>query len=243
MEKFLMTTSWDDGHPLDFRVAGMLARFGLTGTFYVPRTGQREVMNTSQILELSSTFEIGSHTLEHLVIDRLSDSAATAQLSGSREWIEQLTGKSCQVFCFPGGKFRSRQLRLVRQAGYKGARTVELLSTASPKCIDGLCLMPTTVQVFPHTPYAYARNTLKRFSTSFVSTVPRSLPSRDWFVLAKYLLMQTVKRGGGFHLWGHSWEIEAESQWRQLEEIFSLMKSCKERLRSVTNGELGAYAS
>src|SRR4029077_2605421 len=130
---FVMTTSWDDGHPLDMRVAEMLAKRGLTGTFYVPRSNQKPVMDRSQILELSKSFEIGAHTLEHVRIDRLSDAEARLQLSGSREWIEELTGQSCRLFCFPGGKFRNRQLPLVRQAGYQAARTVELLSAASPR--------------------------------------------------------------------------------------------------------------
>src|SRR5688500_11915407 len=32
----IVTTSWDDGHPLDIRLAEMLARHGVAGTFYVP---------------------------------------------------------------------------------------------------------------------------------------------------------------------------------------------------------------
>ena len=37
-----ITTSWDDGHPLDFRVAELLAKYGLPGTFDAarPNTGR-----------------------------------------------------------------------------------------------------------------------------------------------------------------------------------------------------------
>ena len=35
-----ITTSWDDGHPLDLRVAELLAKYGLQGTFYVPMTAE-----------------------------------------------------------------------------------------------------------------------------------------------------------------------------------------------------------
>jgi hypothetical protein len=31
--KLLLTTSWDGGHPLDFRIAEMLERYGLKGNF------------------------------------------------------------------------------------------------------------------------------------------------------------------------------------------------------------------
>jgi peptidoglycan-N-acetylglucosamine deacetylase len=239
---FLMTTSWDDGHPLDLRLAELLAEYGLAGTFYVSRTGQRPVMSASQIRELSAKFEIGGHTLDHVMIDRLSDSEANAQLAGSREWIEQLTGKSCRAFCFPGGKFRNRQLPLVRQAGYQAARTVELLSTASPRRIDGLCLIPTTVQVFPHGPYAYATNALKRLSISAIRWPRKSALSRDWPALAMDLFLRTVESGEVFHLWGHSWEIEEQGQWENLEMFLMTMCRWRAEVRGVTNSELCRYA-
>ncbi len=239
---FLVTTSWDDGHPLDLRVAELLAKYGLPGTFYVPRASQRPVMNNSQIRGLSQSFEIGAHTLEHVMIDRLSDREASLQLSGSREWIEGVTGKSCQAFCFPGGRFRSRQLPLVRQAGYQAVRTVELLSTANPRRIGGLCVIPTTVQVFPHSPYAYARNALKRFSAPGLAWPHRSLLSRNWAALAKEFFLRTLERGGVFHLWGHSWEIEEQGEWENLENVLMTMSRCREELKGVTNSELCAYA-
>ncbi len=237
-KKFLVTTSWDDGHPLDERIAELLSKYGLPGTFYVPRSGQRDVLSPSAARALSKSFELGGHTLEHLPIDRLSDEETRAQLSSSREWVEQLTGKSCRVFCFPGGKFRSRQLRFVRQAGYKAARTVELLSTATPRRIDGLFLISTTVQVFPHSPYAYARNTLKRFSPAALRWPRGSFLSRDWAALARDLLSQAFHRGGVFHIWGHSWEIEEQGQWDKLEEFLKILSSQREKWKGVTNGEL-----
>jgi hypothetical protein len=30
---FVMTTSWDDGHPLDLQIAQLLSKSGLAGTF------------------------------------------------------------------------------------------------------------------------------------------------------------------------------------------------------------------
>lgn len=237
-----ITTSWDDGHPLDLRVAELLTRHGLTGTFYVPRSSQRPVMNSSQVRELSKTFEIGAHTLEHIAIDKLPDAKALAQLSGSREWLEQLTGSPCRVFCFPGGKFRSRQLPLVRLAGYEAVRTVELLSTANPRRIDGLCIIPTTVQAFPHAASVYALNTLKRFSASAAFRLGSELLSHDWARLARILLLQTRDRGGVFHLWGHSWEIEEQGQWDNLESLLMTIGQWREAMQSVTNSELCAYA-
>ena len=39
-----MTTSWDDGHPLDYRIAEMLQEYGLRGTFYIPKQASTGTM-------------------------------------------------------------------------------------------------------------------------------------------------------------------------------------------------------
>jgi peptidoglycan/xylan/chitin deacetylase (PgdA/CDA1 family) len=241
--KFLMTTSWDDGHPLDFRIAELLAKYGLTGTFYVPRASQKQVMTAAQVRELSGAFEIGAHTLDHVRIDRVPDAEASRQMLGSRQWIEEVTAKSCEIFCFPGGKFRDRQLRLVREAGFRAARTVELLSVAESSYVRGLWIIPTTVQAFPHGAYAYARNAARRFSFSHFVSLPAAIRSRGWVTLAREMLARIAVHGGVFHLWGHSWEIEEESQWENLEAFLETMGSRREKWQGVTNSELCQYAA
>ena len=66
----LITTSWDDGHPLDFRVAEMLSRHNLRGTFYVPRTADNATMSAAEVRELGASFELGAHTLAHVDLTR-----------------------------------------------------------------------------------------------------------------------------------------------------------------------------
>ena len=39
-----LTTSWDDGDALDARLADLLARYGVPGTFYVPRNCEGRVL-------------------------------------------------------------------------------------------------------------------------------------------------------------------------------------------------------
>ena len=68
-----VTTSWDDGHPMDVRLAALLEKHGVLGTFYVPvRYNQFPVMNGDQIRALRSMgMEIGSHTVTHPKLTRL----------------------------------------------------------------------------------------------------------------------------------------------------------------------------
>ena len=68
MPPFDIVTSWDDGHPLDLRIAELLTRFGLTGTFYIARDYLDERITEAQIKALSCQHEIGAHTLTHPVL-------------------------------------------------------------------------------------------------------------------------------------------------------------------------------
>ncbi|MGH7837447.1 MAG: polysaccharide deacetylase family protein, partial [Candidatus Binataceae bacterium] len=62
-----MTTSWDDGHPLDLRVAELLAAHGVRGTFYVPvRASADSLMKPADLRRLRNLgMEIGAHTVSH----------------------------------------------------------------------------------------------------------------------------------------------------------------------------------
>lgn len=235
----LVTTSWDDGHPLDLRLAAMLAKHGVAATFYIPRKSAQPVMDKKQIVTLGQAFEIGAHTLDHTCLDHVSDREAAEQLAGSRRWIEDVTSQSCRLFCFPGGKYKNRQLPLVSQAGFLAARTVEFLSLLPPVRRADLLLIPTSVQAFPHRPAAHARNALKRRAIRpFCSG---DLPhSRDWVALAKRLFLRALRDGGVFHLWGHSWEIEQRGLWQHLAELLAFIGQHRPHLRFVTNGELCA---
>jgi peptidoglycan/xylan/chitin deacetylase (PgdA/CDA1 family) len=159
-----ITTSWDDGHPLDLRIAEMLHRHGLPGTFYIPKSIPSGVMSDAQIRELSQSFEIGGHTLDHVFLPTVPDAQAQIQIVGCRKWVENVTGVRCDMFCPPAGKFTRTHAEMIRRAGFLGLRSVELLSTRPPRFIDGLMHVPTTLQAFPHPRYIYVKNAIKRQS-------------------------------------------------------------------------------
>ena len=238
-----LTTSWDDGHPLDFRIAEMLERYGLTGTFYVPRRAETTVMSTAQIQELSRRFEIGAHTLDHVQLHNIAYTEARRQLGGSRLWIEEVTGQECRTFCFPGGKFRLSQLPLLREAGFGAARTVEMLSLACPQRRQGVALLATTIQAHPNSLFTYLGNSAKRWRGKNLWLLRFHHWRKDWASTAIALLNCARREGGVFHLWGHSWEIEEGGQWGPLERVLSAMGECKEEARCVTNAELCANGS
>lgn len=233
-----ITTSWDDGHPLDLRVAELLSKYGLRGTFYIPMIAENETMPAAQIRELSLTFEIGAHTLHHAVLTEATEQKAWQEIADSKSWLEDNTGRPCVMFCPPKGKYSGRHLAMAKEAGYVGVRSVELLSLAFPRLKSGIMLLPTTVHAYPHGVIAFARNTIKRGAFENFWRFVAHGRSTDWPSLARFMLQRTLKCGGVFHLWGHSWELQETGQWQRLDEALRCMSEFAIQAPSLTNGQI-----
>ena len=238
MSQAYITTSWDDGHPSDLRLVEMLARHGLTGTFYIPRAISTGVMQDSDIRMLSSNFEIGAHTLNHVFLADADDETARAEIAGSKTWVQDITSRECPMFCPPGGKYKSRHLKMFRDAGYTAIRTVEFLSLDLPRPRDGVLQMPTTLQAFPHPAVNYLKNLTKRGAASNFWLYARHGRSRNWITLARRLLARTLRVGGVFHLWGHSWELDQAGLWPCLEDVLKMLGEVRAQAPCLTNGQL-----
>jgi hypothetical protein len=219
----LLTTSWDDGHPLDMRVAERLAAHELPGTFYVPKQPGFPVIGPTDIRALQDMgFEIGAHTLNHGTITDCGEEAAREQIKGSRAWVESVTGRSCAMFCFPKGRFGLRDLNLAAEAGFFGVRGVEYLSTEWPRQTAGIWVMATTVQTVRQTRMRMARNLVSRYRwRRLILRLPEILHAKEWVRVGLRIAKEVRDQGGVFHLWGHSWEIESNDSWKDLEYVFS----------------------
>lgn len=233
-----VTTSWDDGYPLDFRVAELLDQYGVSGTFYVPLHSQMPVMTPGQIQELARRFDIGGHTINHVQLDHVTDRKSLDEIVGSKLRIEDLTGRACQVFCPPNGRYRRAHLRQIREAGYLGVRTVELMSVAYPAAQEGLVILPVTVQMYRHGASTYVRNALKRRRWKNLETYFCHARGHDLLSATEALLEKLIETGGVFHLWGHSWELEHSRMWGLLEQILRQLWIHRERCRFVSNSIL-----
>lgn len=238
MDKAIFTSSWDDAHPLDLRIAELLNKYDLKGTFYIPQSSQRPTLAEPDIRMLSDEFEVGGHTLNHVDLLKVDDMTAVREISRSRTWLQDVTGQSCTCFCFPRGRFGNRHIRWVAEAGYLAARTVELLSLEYPSPRMGLYILPTTLQAFDHSAVSYLRNVLKRRRARNLVNYLRWGHSSGWDQIFLDILHYATTHGGVLHLWGHAWEIEENQSWDQLEHTFSLVAQHRQRLEVISNGAL-----
>lgn len=239
MKPFWITTSWDDGHALDQRIADYLTAFHLTGTFYVARDYQADRLSEPQIAALAAQHEIGAHTISHPDLTTLNTSTLQWELSESRRWLESIVHTPVTSFCYPRGHYNDTVRQAVAAAGYEMARTTEAYRLEQPS--DRFCV-PTTIHVypFPLRPVNSLRARTEPIRRSIPAALRLKLPIgvlRNWSSLALSLLDRAAELGGVWHLWGHSWEIERYQMWSELERVLSIAATYPQA-RAVTNGQL-----
>lgn len=119
--------TFDDGYDDAYTVARpILDQNHLTATFFVVTSfvGQPRYMTWEQVAALDQDgMEIGSHTVHHLGLPRLSAALRTFELADSRSVLEGHLGHSVLDFCYPGGEIDSATIAATGEAGYLSATT------------------------------------------------------------------------------------------------------------------------
>jgi len=226
-----VTTSWDDGHRLDCRLAEILDAYDVPGTFYIsPASAEldpRDRLSPAQVAAISAGFEVGAHTLTHPRLTSLSPEDARHEIAGSRARLEDVTGTRVESFCYPYGAFNAEHVRLVHEAGFSFARTTRRFSlTAGPDPLRA----PTTVHAYAHR--VDVGPALTYAGPSLASALDLYL---HWDRIAMALFDRTLERGGLYHLWGHSWELQRHNDWARLRRVLDYI-SRRPGVRYAVNG-------
>ena len=132
--------SFDDGYadiarhalPVLERLGFRASVFVATGTIdgAAPLTWYRTpppLLSWQEIarLDADSAFSFEAHTVTHPNLLALSDDAAQAEISGSRDQLEHRLGRAVRGFCYPAGLLGARERGLVAGAGFDVAATCE----------------------------------------------------------------------------------------------------------------------
>jgi len=218
----LFTTSWDDGHHLDLKLAELLQRYAVQGTFFVSPSHPTASpsLTREELKRLAGTMEIGAHTMTHPDLTAIPLDTAREEIITSKQWVEEVTGKQCTMFCYPKGRWNPALRNVVKEAGFAGARTTEAFRFSA----DDPWAMPVSLHLypFPLRP-VWNRRCVSPLTNALHGTAGMGI--RPWeylrwpsFARALFRHAQQTKQPW-FHLWGHSWEIERYGMWGFLESF------------------------
>lgn len=86
------------------------------------------MMNPEQVRGLHrGGMQVGAHTVRHPMLAHLKDDAVLAELTGSRDALQDMIGAPVTLFAYPNGRpdddYTARTVELVRAAGFEAAVT------------------------------------------------------------------------------------------------------------------------
>ncbi|MDR3565778.1 MAG: polysaccharide deacetylase family protein [Negativicutes bacterium] len=125
--------TFDDGYQ-DFydNAYPILKKYGLTATVFLISDvvghdpGYLKWDEIEEMRQKGKGIVFGSHTLSHVALKTLPPEEIMAQLVKSREGIEWRLDVPVKYFAYPGGSYSREVEKMVQQAGYRAAFTVDL---------------------------------------------------------------------------------------------------------------------
>ncbi|OWT56293.1 polysaccharide deacetylase [Candidimonas nitroreducens] len=133
--------TFDDGYRNVYQNAlPVLSELGFTATnyFVVHQLGGGNVWDAEKGVPLAPLMsreemrawaaagqEVGSHTLDHVHLPRISAELAEQQIRQSKTQLEDLAGVEVSAFCYPYGHETPALRNMVRNAGYLNATTTQ----------------------------------------------------------------------------------------------------------------------
>ena len=190
-------TSWDDGHKLDMKVGELLIKYELMDSiFFIPTIPNQ--LSIDDIKELSCYFEIGGHTTSHVPdMKKLTNMEAHHEILDNKDWLEDIIGTELEWFCYPRGRYNYKTIEVVKASGYKYARTTWVGHNQNDN--DPYRIHPTV----------HVHRSRKEYG------------HKNWlaYAIEQYTIAKN-KENSYYHIWGHSWEIEEQQLWGELEQLF-----------------------
>lgn len=217
-DNLIITTSWDDNSPINLKLAKLLNEYGINATFYICSEHDNfgNTFEKSGALKIQAMgFEIGSHSATHPDLTKTSDLAY--EVLTSKRKLEARLNYTIKCFCYPYDLFDERVKGMVKSAGYKFARTANHTDLSLP---EDPYECPVTLHASNHSPLQATK--------LIISSAISPLGILDWKRRAISIFKKGLKRGGIWHLYGHSWEIQKYKYWKRLEEVLKHISGRKD---------------
>ena len=213
--KLIITTSWDDVTDLDLKLCNLLDTYKLKGSFYVIGKLIGKKISEDQLRQISENHEIGAHTMRHATLTRISNEEARREIAESKRILEKCIHKEVTSFAYPKGKYSKNHVKMVKDAGFVCARTIEPFYF---KAEGNPYEIPVSLWAFPHK--FSDLSAIRRLISNFPIVAVNPLLIKNWHELGKEVFNVLIERGGVFHVFGHAWQVNNIKAWRKLEDLF-----------------------
>lgn len=221
-----ITFSYDDGVIQDKRLVPLLDKYGLKATFNLNSEwlGQKHVFRRNnrpfehikieedEVCQLYEKHEVAVHTLTHPLLPNLPDNEVIRQVEQDRINLSKLVGYDVIGMAYPGGgiNYDERIAKLIEEhTGVKYARTIECSSS-----------------------YELPQDMYKLKPTAHHLGI-----EGETYKLCKQFVEMQAERPQLLYIWGHSYEMDFDDKWDELEQLFMLISN-REDIFYGTNREV-----
>ena len=220
-----LTFSYDDGVEQDRKLIKILCDNGFKVTVninsglyaeegYVYPKGQiHRRMSASQVKELYTRdgIEVAVHGVTHPWLTHLPNAMCTKELLSDRENLEKQFGTIIRGMAYPYGNYDDMVVKCMESVGIVYSRTVNSTHNFDLPA-DWMRLNPTCHHDDP-----------------------------KLMDLAERFFNEKSGRPLLFYLWGHSYEFEANDNWKVIENFVDYMKANRDEMWCATNIEVYDY--
>lgn len=112
--------TFDDGWKDNMNAYNILKEFNYVGNFAIITNfiGKPSRLNETDIIEISKTMEISSHSQTHPNLTTLNIKNLKSEVAESKAMLEKLIGKKINTFIYPTGAFNKDVINEVKNNGY-----------------------------------------------------------------------------------------------------------------------------
>ena len=204
--------SFDDGRSEDARLAKLFDQYALRATFHLNsgRVGREGYLSAAQAVQLSQTHEVALHGENHARLINCPSTVTVQEVLRDRIFLEETVNGILQGFSYPYGDVNESIYHAVAACGVKYARTAN--STHCFGLPDDFLLWNPTCHMYE----AY------RDMPHFLEKLPK------------------LGQAPLFLIWGHSFELERDNGWDEMEKFFREIAG-REEIWYASCGDIYSY--